>query len=271
MKYNVNFHETFPVTFEYISKILEISNGNRAYTKKEISNITGIPTGLKSGKVVPHIEYAKYMNLINYKKKKDLYVLTRTKLGEEIFVEDPYFTEEITYKILNYFLTSYSIGAEMWSFFYRYLMKSYSGKMTKEILSKEMSKKYGEKVKLAPLLNTYKNNLERLNVLKIEKIKKLEKIEKLENKITIDSTFVYAYCLLNDWEKTFNEVEITSDQLDKMYWKEGFNFSLEEEFNALNLLEENKIIKLNKQLSPLTIIKLKNSEECLKFLYSQLI
>ena len=159
----------------------------------------------------------------------------------------------------------------MWSFFYRHLMNLYNGKIKKDILLKEMIKKYGEKVKISPLINTYKNNLERLNLLIFEKIEKNENIQKIENKIAIDSTFIYAYCLLNDWEKTFNEVEITSNQLDTIYWKEGFNFSFEEEFKALSLLEEKKIIKLNKQLSPFTIIKLKDSEECLKDLYSLLI
>lgn len=268
MKYNVNFHETFPITFEYISKILEISNGNREYSKKEISNITGIPTGLQSGKVVPHIEYARYMNLINYKKNKGSYVLTRTELGEIIYNEDPYLTESLTYKLLNYFLTSFNYGAEMWSFFYKELMKQYNGEMTKAILLKEMQKKYGEKVKIAPLFNSYKNNLDKLNVIKIDS---KDEIIKIEKKIEIDATYVYAYCLLSEWEKAFTDIEITINQLNKIYWKEGFNLSSSDEFCVLSLLEEKNILKLNKQLSPMTIIKLKNSQEYLEKIYSLLI
>jgi hypothetical protein len=267
LEYKVNFHETFPVTFEYISKILEISNGNRDYTKEEISNITGIPTGASSGKVVPHIKYAEFMNLVGYEYSDKKYLLKRTELGEAIYHEDPYFTENITYKLLNYFLTSSVFGAEMWSLFYRNLMKNYKNILTRDIIQKEMIKKYGEKVNISPLLATYKNNETKFNVLRFED----EEIIKNKQSIEIDCTFIYGYTLLKEWENCFDDVEITINQLESIYWKEGFGFSIEEEFKALNLLEENDLIKLNKQLSPITIIKLKNSKNCISKLYSLLI
>ena len=34
--------------------------------KYKISELTGIPTGQKKGKVEPHIRYAKYMGLLDY-------------------------------------------------------------------------------------------------------------------------------------------------------------------------------------------------------------
>lgn len=56
---NLNFHATFCPDFEYIAKIIQIADQYDGLTKEEISEITGIPTGVSTGKVEPHIYYAK--------------------------------------------------------------------------------------------------------------------------------------------------------------------------------------------------------------------
>lgn len=47
----------------YIGRLLRIAD-RRERSVQEISEETGIPTGKFTGKVKPHIEYARYMGLI---------------------------------------------------------------------------------------------------------------------------------------------------------------------------------------------------------------
>ena len=55
---NFNFHQTFQPEPEYISSILNLARDEEVLTVKEISTVTGIPTGESSGKVEPKILYA---------------------------------------------------------------------------------------------------------------------------------------------------------------------------------------------------------------------
>ena len=92
-KVNLNFHESFNPDFEYISKIVQIADNCEGLTKEEISELTGIPTGASSGKVEPHINYAKFMNLIEFKKESSRYYIYSTSLGKVIENEDLYYLE----------------------------------------------------------------------------------------------------------------------------------------------------------------------------------
>ena len=56
-----------------------------------------------------------------------------------------------------------------------------------------------------------------------------------------------------------------------MKWGISYGFDYDKILEALELLEQYNIIKLNKQLSPLTIIKLENSDDIKFDLYSMLI
>ena len=64
---SVNFHKTFAPQDSYISKILELAEQGYSGNKEEISDITGIPTGKTSGKVIPHILYSKYMGINKFR------------------------------------------------------------------------------------------------------------------------------------------------------------------------------------------------------------
>mgnify|MGYP000405273609 FL=1 len=83
---DVEFHKSFQPQDSYIAKIMEAAGDGYSGTKEEISSLTGIPTGRTSGKVVPHIRYAKYMGFIDYVRKDGVYSLSLTELGlQKIF------------------------------------------------------------------------------------------------------------------------------------------------------------------------------------------
>lgn len=110
------FHSSFPPQLSYVAKILHLAAQNFSGNKVEISNITGIPTGDHSGKVLPHIKYANYMGLIYVTNKEGKINLRLTELGGIVYNEDPYMMEEVTKLVTNFWLTDKQLGAPQWSF-----------------------------------------------------------------------------------------------------------------------------------------------------------
>lgn len=110
---NINFHQTFKPEGQYISRILDIADGMTWRSLKEISEITGIPQGISSGKVNPHISYAEYIGLIISEKKEKLISLRRTGLGEAVFMQDPGLQEILTKLLLHAMMLRQKKGAAM--------------------------------------------------------------------------------------------------------------------------------------------------------------
>jgi len=273
-KYSFNFHSTFFPDLENISRLLEICDNNVFLSKEEIFNLTGIPTGKSTGKVAPHINYASYMNLIEYEKVKDEYLLKKTKLGELIFNVDPYFQEDISKYLCHYFLTSSTIGADMWYEIFRnfptYLGNETSGGVVKDEVSRKFNLKSAPK--LTPFIGTYlkDNSLGSLNLLQIGE----------ENKYIFNSTdydnnfiYVYAYTLIADLEYIYDSRrEFTVDEIfDCIKWNRAFNWDKDKASEVLDIIAERGILKMNKQLIPVTVILNFKSKEILDKLYSMLI
>lgn len=93
---NLNFHQTFPPDEAMLSRLLNSEVFGEALTKEEISQQTGIPTGKSSGKVEPHISYARFMGLLEDYYSDGKHTLTLTKLGELVLEEDPGLSENVT-------------------------------------------------------------------------------------------------------------------------------------------------------------------------------
>ena len=112
---NINFAQTFKPEKQYIGCLLKIAERNEFMTTKQISLETGIPTGTSSGKVVPHIEYCKFMGLIDYEKKdSNTYKLGITPLGKVVLDEDPGIKEELSLILLHSLLLRNIEGAPIW-------------------------------------------------------------------------------------------------------------------------------------------------------------
>lgn len=265
-KYALNFHQTFSMELPYISYILSLEENNNGYTKEEISEITGIPTGKSSGKVEPHIKYSQYCNLIIPIKSKGYYFLKKTELGKTILVHDKFLKEEITLELLLYFLTSKSVGADQWYFFIRELLSE--KEISKEFINNSIKIRYEstKDIKISPVINTVEELKE--NILSI----KPNTLSKINKKVKTEFKFVYAYTLLFEIENLFTtRNEITYNELNWIKWREGHFMSIDDEYKVLEWLESIGVIRLNKQLTPITIIKIKDSKDILKLLYSELI
>ena len=103
---DINFHQTFKPERNYISELLQVAEEAKNVTLEELSNMTGIPQGKSSGKLVPHLKYAQYMGLITYTSKNGEYSIELTNLGAEILDQDMSLTEDVSLLVLNANLVS---------------------------------------------------------------------------------------------------------------------------------------------------------------------
>ena len=100
-----DFHQTFAPERRQLSLLLDLAEKEFEGTKHSISEASGIPTGKRSGKVVPHIKYAKGMGLIEDSNSKNgIYRLVLTQLGRQIRKEDGLMHEYLTQLILHLML-----------------------------------------------------------------------------------------------------------------------------------------------------------------------
>ncbi|UEL46435.1 hypothetical protein [Terrisporobacter hibernicus] len=272
---NLNFHASFCPDFEYIAKIIQIADQYEGLTKEEISEITGIPTGTSSGKVEPHIHYAKFMNVIDVEKESARYKIKSTNLGRTILSEDPYFLEDISKLICNYFLTSKSCGAIMWNKIIREIPERYGNEIKESLITKDLYEEFGIQIKLTAFRSCY-NSEKSMATLKFANIEEQQEdnIIKLNKNIYNDENiYVYAYTLISELEKLDNtRKEFTINEvLQDISWGKGFIWDEEVSILVLEKLNDLSIINLNRQLNPITIIINKNSEDIIDSIYSLLI
>lgn len=293
-RYSVNFHATFLPDLVNISRLLEIADNYDYLSKEEIFELTGIPTGESTGKVEPHIKYAQYMALLNFNKKKykyyderegkeksvSKYHLKKTSLGEKVFLEDCYFQEDVSKLICHYFLTSKYYGAKMWFEIFRKLPMYFGNKISGEFLNIEINKVFNlsKDTKLGAFNGTYNNDssIASLNLLTIQ-----EGEDKSSRSSTYifnqqyykeDFLYVYMYTLLKDLLNIDStRKEFTTDEIfNDIMWNRAFVWDEDKAMEVLGICEDIGLIKINRQLSPVTIIINTTEDELLNKLYSML-
>jgi hypothetical protein len=265
----VNFHKTFAPQDSYIAKILELAEQKYTGSKEKISELTGIPTGKTSGKVVPHIIYAYYMGLISYRLNKGIYSLELTELGDIVYKNDRYLFEDITKLICHFNICDEKEGAYIWSFVYRQLPLMFDEDISEEALKRKYKDFFQIDVDIRPLKKSYTDDglWSALNILDFS------------NGLRINSSYyndmmlyIYSYTLFSSWDKYFpSQQEITIDQIiTSLNWSKRFGFDEDETIYALDQMEEENMVKVNKQLLPFTIIRTAETSQLLPHLYDLL-
>lgn len=268
-KVNLNFHESFPPTLRYISEILKLSANNFEGTKEEISEETGIPTGEDTGKVVPHIKYAKFMRLIEDDKVSDgKYNLQLTPLGRLVYFEDKYFMDKISKILINYLLCDEEKGAPHWSFLFNYFNYDLGSEYSLATVEEQAKLYFGKNAKMTVVKSMYINDygFEDLKIIR-ESFNKNLLFER--SFIQQDAYYVYAYTLLLSWEQYFKDkVELSIDEIvDNIKWNRKFGFDKSTMLEVFDELEVLGVVKINKQLCPITIIKIATSDEVMGNIY----
>lgn len=273
MNYNsvsVNFHQTFKPETQYIASLLELAGTNPSMTIKEISAETGIPNGVSSGKVEPHIQYASFMGLLSYSKKDGTYSLKRTELGQEVYIQDPGLQEKLTLLVCHGMILRVLNGAPVWSASFKEVLPRYHASIDKDLLAKELSNLLDASVTkktLAPFFGCYDDSFSALGLVQ-------ENDSSFQvNSIPFEKDFVflYAYILFEYWDEFFpGQDEISSTELSKLNFGKTFGWSGVEEYAVLERLNDEGLIRLNRQLMPFTILKLIDKVNLISKLYSEL-
>lgn len=266
---DIEFHKTFQPTESYITKIMELAGKHYAGTKEEISSMTGIPTGKTSGKVIPHIRYAKYMGLVDYEKVNAAYHLSLTPLGEIVFQQDPYLFEDITKWICHYHMTDPDQGAYLWAFLYHVLPFQLDMPISNELIARKNEETWGKKFDLGVVKRTYMEGC-------FSTLRALDWNDGLTFQHCYYSSelkYVYAYTLLNCWEHYFpTKQELTVYEIEsELKWSRRFGMDETEMMTVLDELEDEGILKLNRQLHPCTVIRAASASEQLVNLYAEII
>lgn len=272
----LEFHQTFAAETGYIAKILQLAMENISGTKEELSKISGIPTGKSSGKVVPHIRYAAFMGLIEYSvESKNVYSLSPTKLGEEIFMQDPFLHEEISLWLCHYGMCRKKAGAPQWEYLVHTAHPGFGEAVPQDrIFSQaqtwcEVSMDNMLKKVFGVAKGCYTRScFEGLDYLRWE-----DTVEFVEHTEQFDLAFVYAYALLDSWDRLFpGKQEITDfDIKDEIGFGRIFGLN-EDEYNyVLDALSYEGIISVNRQMYPATIIRTASTESVIPQIYSRVL
>lgn len=269
-KDSLNFHQTFKPERQYIGSILDVANNTDVMSISDISLYTGIPNGKSSGKVEPHILYAKYMGLIQAEKEDGTYILSRTKLGDMVYREDPGIQEDLTLLLCHAMMQRNIAGAAMWNAVFTKILPMYRGKIKKELLLKELEQEFegkANKKNFAPFLGSYEEIFSSLNLLTLD----TEFI--CINNLSYHKEFIYlyAYILYELWNEIYSDQEeITSVQLETLNFGKIFGWDEQKEYEVLEHLSDKGIVRLNRQLVPYTIRCLVEKDAIMERLYSEL-
>lgn len=267
---NVNFHQTFKPEVQYISSILNVASGTSWLSIKEISSMTGIPQGVSSGKVEPHILYAEYMGVVKSEKKNKQIRLTKTELGEIISMEDPGLQEMLTRLLLHSMMVREKEGACIWSSTFKRILPKYRSGIRKDMLILELNQLYDNKVNIkniAPFFGAYEDMFSDLEVLSTEGD------IVLCNSLPYNREFVYLYALAlwTYWEEYYpDQDEISSIQLAELNFGKAFGWDTQFEYRIMENLADKNLIRMNRQLMPYTILKLTDKTGLISKLYSEL-
>ena len=176
--------------------------------------------------------------------------------------------QDVTKKLMHYNLTRKPEGAPQWSFLFRDYPYDFNTPISFNKIIDKGKLIYGKEIYLNPIKTIYGTG----------DFSSISPIE-FEDKDIIfkgcyassDCNNLYAYTLLKELEK-FNESEFTLDKIfEDIKWQKGFGFEYDTVLEVLDDLNYMGIIKLNKQLNPMTIIINKDSEGLISQLYVDLI
>ncbi|MFQ8662009.1 MAG: hypothetical protein ACLR9S_00185 [Lachnospiraceae bacterium] len=267
---NVNFHQTFKPERQYVGSVLDVANMTEPMSVKDISSLTGIPNGKSSGKVEPHIFYAKFMGLIESEKKDGLIWLKKTALGEIVSMEDPGLQEELTILLCHAMMLRDNNGADVWSAVFKKILPLYRNGIKRDILLIELEKLFDGKVNkknFAPFTGSYEDMFSELNLLLMDK----DSIKVNSLPYNKEFIYLYAYILFEYWSELFpNQDEISEVQFKELNFGKAFGWNEQDEYEVLEHLADSGLIRMNKQLVPYTILQLADKDSVIERLYSEL-
>jgi hypothetical protein len=270
---NLSFHQTFAPERDCLGRLLALASEMSPMTKEEISLATGIPTGSSSGKVDPHIRYAEYMGLICDDRSDGMHRLTRTPLGEEIFRSDPFLSEPLSLLLCHVSICRRDGGADLWHYLFCKAARYYGLVITTKQLNLAASREFGVRgVNLTPLRTCYtkEKSLAALSLLSVDDS---DNWRLHPHRYRSEFRYAYAYHLLSLWDQQSPESsEVPFDEvIESWQWAAPYLWDEATALNTLDQLCDLGVVSLNRQLSPITVVRVREKSAVLAHLYKLLI
>lgn len=279
VKRSLDFHQTFKPERNCLNSLLIDIEDCCGKDVQEISRITGIPMGKSSGKVVPTIYYLEYMGLIKTNIENRKYEIVYTNVGKTVVDEDPGLMENLTLLLMHCMMLRKRSGAALWNYIICNLFPKYHGKISTANLTKELELHFKKNVNLAPFNGSYNGLFEMLNLVNMVG----DEYVMTSHMYCPEFIFLYAFILYEYWDEwvesfcreeidnlKISKTEITSIQLESIGFRHPFGWDEQEEYHVLEVLNDKKIITLNRQMTPFSIRRVYSKEELVERLYSEL-
>lgn len=269
----LKFHETFQPEWTYIARVLELAKDSYCGSKFDISDITGIPTGKQKGKVEPHIKYAQFMGLICYENDKGCYKLSLTRLGQEVFLKDRYLHESLTHWICHYGLSRRETGAPQWSYIVNDGHSGFGQGNSNEWHLAKANRIFGMDISFEEMFGVVRRSYLDGCFSDLDYVNWENEVRYKEHNENREFLFAYAYVLLDSWKNELpGKNEITIFDLDReLVFGKIFGLNDGEIDCVLNMLCDEGLIAVNRQLYPLTIVQIVDMEDIISRLYDNLL
>lgn len=270
---SLSFHQTFAPERDCLARLLELASNMPSMTKEQISQATGIPTGASSGKVEPHIRYAEFMGLINDSKSQGNHYLARTALGEHIYRSDPFLSEPLTQLLCHVNICREHGGADLWHYLFCKAARHLGHVIPNKQLESALSREFGVKrVNVSPLRTCYTNQ-KCLGSLSLVSIDNSGNWNLHPHEYRSELRYAYAYHLFDLWDqKSSGTLEVPVDEMiDSWHWASPYLWDTTTGLNAMDRLADLGVISLNRQLSPITVVRIADKSTVLANLFRLLI
>lgn len=269
----LSFHLSFLPERRYLAALLKLAGQDFSGTAEAIAAETGIPTGKKSGKVVPHLKYAFAMGLIAEPSiDNGRYELRPTVLGKLVLAEDPMLHERITQLIMHLMLSRPIGGAASWHVLFGRSRLALGRTISVDAAVSWLSKELGSSTSLpGPLFSTYREeaSLARTSMLVVEK----NALTRGSLPALEDYYWGYAFCWLSYWEQTasaaqqlsLSELEAACGFVEVSGWNEaGFA-------DFLSWATEQGIVRVDRQTGTPLVMKTRCSVNLVDRIYAEML
>lgn len=250
---DLNFNKTFPPDRDYLGKLLVCGPG--PWTKEVLAEVTGIPTGRHSGKVMPMLAYGQYMGLWTLGREPGgQFTIHLSDLGQIIARVDPLLSEIGVQLILHVNLSG---TADLWRWFFQSFGSGRTRLVMTEVQKQAMEQFRVTKVPLGPLKSTYLNEsaFRKLDLLRQPS---KDEVEMHPLRFFPQSTGYVASSLWSLWDRRApGRTDLTLHEVtESLGWRQALNWDLTRTEAALQAMVNENLLRLERTMTPAVVTRL---------------
>jgi uncharacterized protein DUF4007 len=271
-----NFHNTFIPERRYINAMMKFASTGKRGDSQTIASVTGIPTGISSGKVIPTLDYCRGMGLIclpqssmrNAIKEPQL-----TSFGRIVIREDPFMKEAVTQWIAHLNLCAPISGAEIWHQLFFQGTQAMGNSFQRSQLENYLRGVYGVQNGnlIGPIVRMYEDPAAFALCGALQEKNSI--IYRVPSPISDEYTWGYSAWILDAFEQFYPQAsQVTVTELDRVAgWKTIPGWGIDEFQQVLRLLERKGILAVDRHMKPWILRRTGNSSNLWTRIYDDLL